>query len=1771
MLKLSPMNDQDMKDFLENGTPSTLENLVANIGEGFDNSTTGVLVDKAKEVYATIPDQRATPEQAQENIRAFYEKRPAQIVDPSSPQRKPPLSIADFKASPYFRDGIEWQDGWSEERAKHLAEQYDKRKDREAIIAKGGWASGFVGQMIGSLPDPINFIPIAEGFQAGKLITKMGAAAVEGAVGNVAVSAITRPYYADRGVDSDFADYVNDAFIGAAMGGAFAGVGHGASKLREIRANAKMKERATIGQAADKTTEAVKSGEDINVEEVVPDYKEAVKNMRKLPDLLKTEEVNNVRSQLEGLGYSKAEIDDQITPMVLQAEFFSQYENKTFAEGLADFQAAEMKNGKIVSADGKEFAKAKQLNDMVDSEIQSMKEEVFFAEKGGKKIFNDGEYISTTGEGTYPSWYSELGIKNKEHFDKVISSKKGPIYERIKSLAEDRLMNGYESPTLGRVDPANEFRTLKGEQEAFYQKLTNKDESFKKWFGNSKLVDESGKPQTLYHGTKSDIKAFNKEFLGSSTGKDAAKEAFFFTDDPETAGMYGYIAPSKNKVEYDKLSALYDEKFQAGIPESSKEMKEILNKLNKLSDSISKEPGIGGKLTDSGASIIPVNVKAENPLVFDNFGRKLSPDMIGSVINQAKSKGHDSVIFKNTIDSPSPNAKPSTIVAVFKPENVKSIYNSGKYSLKNPEILFKKNNEVTRGAIQFPNNKALISLMKDADRSTIIHETGHLILKNLQDLADSGNGMAKNDLAIMKKSFGFDPNAKLSGKLYEDFHEKFARGFELYLMEGKAPSQQLAGVFERFKGWLKSIYQRAEALDVNLSDDARAIYAKLLGGEDTPEVSAPTKIEAPEARFKSEEELDAAAEKFSDSINEESLKGISQDDIQSLKDVLGQIKEEESAADEAFTLFQSGKTDDALKLLKEKGGIPKDKMDEIIDAFNNKLISEDEKRLALEKLIEEQKKILAIEAKELKRQAFLSSEARLRVTQTFQDILDAGGSARQGILAQIEGDSSLRGVKGAGNSVDGHYTSLAQSTSSRAYGELRKLDDAIEDLFENDIQFNERVAKEIITPGSTGDNTARGAAEILSRYEDELRQRANLAGANIGKLEGHIARTHDTDKMLGKRPEWIAFMRENLDLDKSFKGLNGMELESALSDTFDKLTTGEFDGLPKTNPDEPLFKSPRNIAKKMGEARSLHFKSAEAEVAYLKEFGQGNNILETFFGQYERTAKKIALMEKFGPNPESTITHMVEKIRKDIRDGKLLSELDDHAKDKVLKELGTAQDIQSRTSDIGEALMHALGETDTREGWFKNASRIFRSINTMSKLGSAVLSQPTDFVHAMNEKRLMTDNNLLSGWVEVMSDYLKRYNKDERFQEILEYSGLFVDGINYKNFNRFDADNINNKMARWNDKIFRLSGQNWHVRHAKNGAAVALSRELGNNIGKSWDQMHKGLREMMVQYGSFTKDKWEMLQSVAPLDIDGKPYYHPGMVKDIPDEQFEKVLPKELKIESRPDNSQVNLDGTEKDISGELKSWEEKRAAQIKRERFKLEADLKTFFVEEGRNIAPEPDAKIRRQMSFGTKSGSRSNEAIKLFTQFKTFAFVNWDRSIKGKRMMRDSGDYGGLIHHAAATLVLGYVSTALKDFSKGLVPADPTEGKTWGRAAFQSGGLGIMGDFLQAGISSRSGADAMSSLAGPTFSTIGNFVNLSGKTLRGDILTDGRSLTSDWVDFGRSLAPAPVSSLVWTRAAMDHLVWLQIKESLEPGSISRTKRRLKKEYNQKYLIDPK
>lgn len=63
--------------------------------------------------------------------------------------------------------------------------------------------------------------------------------------------------------------------------------------------------------------------------------------------------------------------------------------------------------------------------------------------------------------------------------------------------------------------------------------------AFKKWFGDSKVVDADGKPLVVYHGTSADFNAFDKSTFGKETGVGWLGNGFYFTPDESVSRSYG--------------------------------------------------------------------------------------------------------------------------------------------------------------------------------------------------------------------------------------------------------------------------------------------------------------------------------------------------------------------------------------------------------------------------------------------------------------------------------------------------------------------------------------------------------------------------------------------------------------------------------------------------------------------------------------------------------------------------------------------------------------------------------------------------------------------------------------------------------------------------------------------------------------------------------------------------------------------------------------------------------------------------------------------------------------------------------------------------------------------------------------------------------------------------------------------------------------------------------------------------------------------------------
>ncbi|MDC8454684.1 hypothetical protein [Marinobacter sp. DS40M6] len=137
-----------------------------------------------------------------------------------------------------------------------------------------------------------------------------------------------------------------------------------------------------------------------------------------------------------------------------------------------------------------------------------------------------------------------------------------------------------------------------------------------------------------------------------------------------------------------------------------------------------------------------------------------------------------------------------------------------------------------RGRIRINRNdkRFQIELLENANLSTFLHESGHFFLEVLGDLSSREN--ASDRVKAQYESLLDWLKVSDRDAIATDQHEQFARGFEAYLMEGKAPTPELQSIFSRFRAWLLSIYRRISRLNVQLSGEVRQVMDRMLATDE---------------------------------------------------------------------------------------------------------------------------------------------------------------------------------------------------------------------------------------------------------------------------------------------------------------------------------------------------------------------------------------------------------------------------------------------------------------------------------------------------------------------------------------------------------------------------------------------------------------------------------------------------------------------------------------------------------------------------------------------------------------------------------------------------------------------------------------------------------------------------------------------------------------------------------------------------------------------------
>jgi len=209
---------------------------------------------------------------------------------------------------------------------------------------------------------------------------------------------------------------------------------------------------------------------------------------------------------------------------------------------------------------------------------------------------------------------------------------------------------------------------------------------FKRWFGDSKVVDEGGKPLAVYHGTDAAIERFDNSKLGSATGAKSARVGHWFVDRQDVAVGYANHAALEATVRraVERADALEAKAQRSGKSSDWDAHTAAVDAYEAVQREMDAE-------RNRGQNVVPAYLSIQNPATFDAGGESFmdQQDEINAFLRAAKRDGHDGAILTNLDDDPGFNGRVGTHYVAFKPEQIKSATgNRGTFDPANPDIRF---------------------------------------------------------------------------------------------------------------------------------------------------------------------------------------------------------------------------------------------------------------------------------------------------------------------------------------------------------------------------------------------------------------------------------------------------------------------------------------------------------------------------------------------------------------------------------------------------------------------------------------------------------------------------------------------------------------------------------------------------------------------------------------------------------------------------------------------------------------------------------------------------------------------------------------------------------------------------------------------------------------------------------------------------------------------------------------------------------------------------
>jgi hypothetical protein len=405
---------------------------------------------------------------------------------------------------------------------------------------------------------------------------------------------------------------------------------------------------------------------------------------------------------------------------------------------------------------------------------------------------------------------------------------------------------------------------------------------------------------------------------------------------------------------------------------------------------------------------------------------------------------------------------------------------------------------------------------------------------------------------------------------------------------------------------------------------------------------------------------------------------------------------------------------------------------------------------------------------------------------------------------------------------------------------------------------------DFLIDGVAPDPHIRAMAEGIQASMERARQMFNEAGGDIPKLDRWgLPQLHDERAIVDAGFEkWRDFLTPLLDRERMIDGDTGApmsdaRLEILLRETFDAMATDGWSRRAATGSAHGRAK-----ANQRQDHRFLHFRDADAWRAYNREFGEGN-AWTAVLGYLDGMSRDIALMQRFGPNPNAGA---------------------EYARQLVQREAGLSRDprairqAHSATRDMDTMHRHFTGQNNVPD---HGKTALFfgsvRQVLSSAQLGGAMISALSD----ANFGRLTAKYNGMESSRLIRRQLSLINPANEADRQLAIRMGLIADEASQllsgyaRYFDDITASGWTQRMA---DATMRLSGLSGWTQAGRWAFGMEYLGMLADHAGKSLDELDPAIRNSLTRHG--VAGDWDRIRLGPIADHKGARFIDPSQFED---------------------------------------------------------------------------------------------------------------------------------------------------------------------------------------------------------------------------------------------------------------------------------------------------